>query len=340
MSQITHEELAALFIAPNSDAQLIKIASEKVFRVNWKGKRMYKRKDNPRLYTSLTTFLSSVMPPSKHLQGWRDDLAETLGSAEKVDEYVEATANYGTTMHVLIGEICQAGFADWDALYIRATELLIELGLPSKAVESATREVIRDTAAIVKFFADYEVEVISVEIPVFSDKWGYATFEDLVVNMNDKLYTEKTPHEKRKRIRAIGNMKSGKKGFHDSHKFQLIGEMKAWNETYGDFMPITEIFNIAPTDWKKEPSYKLAFQTAFANDNDGANTKIFDLWLEIANLKGDMKNPSSPIQVFEGVTKLGADPTNELRTYHSDKAQDLINKQQQKSKDESENTEG
>jgi len=332
MSQITHEELAALFIAPNSDQQLIKIASEKVFRVNWKGRRMYKRKDNSRLYTSLTTFLSSVMPPSKHLQGWRDDLAETLGGVDKVDEYVQATADYGTTMHVLIGEICQAGFADWDALYIRATELLIELGLPSKAVESATREVIRDTAAIVKFFADYEVNVISVEVPVFSN-WGFATFIDLVVEMNDKCYTEKTPTEKRKRIKACINMKSGKKGFHDSHKYQLIGERMAWNETYGSFMPITEVFNLAPTDWKKEPSYKLACQTGFADDNEGANTKVFGHWLAIAELKGDMKNPSSPIQVFEGVTKLGADPTNELKTYFSDKAQDLINKQQKQQHD-------
>lgn len=332
MSQITHEELQALFIAPNADSQLIKIASEQVFRVNWKGKRMYKRKDNPRLYTSLTTFLSSVMPPSKHLQGWRDDLAETLGSAEKVDEYVQATADYGTTMHVLIGEICQLGYADWDMLYVRATELLIELGLPTKTIDAATRDVVRATAAIVKFFADYEVNVISVEIPVFSNH-GFATFIDLVVEMNEKNYTKTAP-EKRKRIKAIINMKSGMKGFHDSHKYQLIGEREAWNETYGSFMPITEVFNLAPSDWKKEPSYKLACQTDFADDNEGANTKIFKHWLAIAELKGDMKNPSSPIQVFEGITKFGSDPTDQLKTYFSDQAQNLIEKQQKQQQNE------
>ena len=69
------EVLQALYLSPAFKAKTPLLAKEKVFRVGVNGGRHYQRESNGRVYKSLTTFLDSVMPPSKILQTWRDAMA-------------------------------------------------------------------------------------------------------------------------------------------------------------------------------------------------------------------------------------------------------------------------
>jgi hypothetical protein len=305
------ELLKALFAESDFEQQAARIIGEKIYRIEIAGLRHYMR-ENGRTYKSLTTFLDAVLPTPKALQSWRDNLAAEFGSAEKVDQYVSATADYGTALHIAIAEYCQRGFVEWIDFEHWALDTLQAYGMKGETLAAATRELIHDFAAIIQFFHDYRVEVIAVEIPVWSNH-GIATLIDLVVEMDEKNY-QKTPDDKRKRQKAIINLKSGKKGFFETHAFQLVGEMMMFNDVYSDAVgyKVEKVYNLAPTDWKEIPTYKLKDQTE--NILENKMKEQFNVLLEFARLRGILDTPKRKFQVFTGITRFGESPANNIET--------------------------
>lgn len=309
MQQI--ETIEPLFLERNF-AQ--KITAQKVFRVNVGVGRHY-RFEGGRTCKSLTTFLDAVMPSNRFLNTWRERLAADLGSAQSAEDYVQHTADYGTALHIAIAEYCREGGVNWAQFDRFAFHYLNEMGLKPDTIQSAQNELTRDFAALLQFFYDYRVQVIAVEIPVFIEE-GIATLIDLVVEMDCKQY-EKTPIEKRERQRAIINLKSGKKGFFETHLFQLEGERRMFNHTYGRAAGhIAQVYNLAPTDWKKEPSYKLKNQT-----EEIASQAIdyqFTTLLQLGRMRGLLSTPSRQFTVFTGRTDFGQSPTEAMRVMSYD----------------------
>ena len=306
------EILHALFQQPEFAAKTAKIQGEKIYRVEIAGLRHYRR-ESGRVYKSLTTFLDAVMPSNRFLNSWRENMAAELGSAEKAAEYVQKTADYGTALHIAVAEYCRNAGVDWQDFELWAHNQLQASGMQNGTLAAAHAELIRDFAALLQFFYDYQVEVIAVELPVWLDS-GVATLVDLVVEMNEKNYVD-TPPEKRKRCRAIINLKSGKKGFFESHVFQMDGERRMFNETYGPvFGQIQNVFNIAPNDWKDTPTYKLKNQTSDAD----AIADEFELLLKIGAKRGVLSSPSRKFSVFSGRTEYGANPSDALKIYGYD----------------------
>lgn len=316
--QVNIETLKALFLDSEFEMSAAKITGEKVYRQEIGGLRHYRR-ESGRVYKSLTTFLSAVMPQNKFLQTWREEMAAELGSREAAAEYVQATADYGTVLHIAVAEFCRAGVVDWNEFELWVLGELDGYGLKGAALGAAQAEIIKDFAAIVQWFHDYEVKVLAVEIPVWSDA-GIATLIDLVVEMNDKHYTD-TPAEKRHRIKATGNLKSGKKGFWEEHIFQLEYERRMFNETFSHVVgyEIERVFNLAPNDWKKSPTYKYKDQTKSAKD---ISTQC-DLFLKLAKERGLLSIPSRQFAVFQGETKLGESPIDNLRIMSYDEFSNL-----------------
>ena len=305
------EQLSPLFLNEEFERRSGRIAAQKVFRVDIGAGRHY-RNEGGQTFKSITTFLSQTMPPNKFLQSWREQKIEELGTVDAAYEFVQATADYGTGLHIAVAEYCRHGFVNWTEFEGFAYDYFIGMGLKESTLNSAVRELIADFASMLAFIHQYEVTVLAVEIPVFSSD-GFATLVDLVVEMNVLNYTEKTPFEKRQRTQAIINLKSGKKGFFDSHIFQLIGERRAFNETYSKTcgFVIEEVYNLAPKDWRKEPDFKLARQTK-AIDERGLDEE-FDLYIQIGKKKGILGAPSKNFAVFSGTTKFGENPNDCLR---------------------------
>jgi len=285
------------------------MTGETLYRVQVSGLRVYRR-ENGNTYKSLTTFLDGVMPSNRFLQTWREQMAADLGSAKAATDYVAATADYGTILHTLIAEFVRNGGVNWAELPLYIAELLAQSGtLSADAIRSATDEMQRDFASLIQFLFDYEVEVLAVELPVWIDE-GVATLIDLVVTMNAKAYTEKTEPSKRQRINAIINLKSGKKGFFDTHVYQLEGERRMYNQRFGEVNGnIEAVYNLAPNDWRTSPTYKLKDQSEAAN----AISDTFGIYLQLAKNTGLLSFEDRKITVFEGETKYGDSPAQSIK---------------------------
>lgn len=304
------ERLEPLYLAPGFEQLIGHIVAQKIFRVEIGAGRHY-RNEADQTFKSITTFLDDVMPTNRFLQKWRESKIEELGTVQGAKDFVQATADFGTGLHIAVAEFCRTGRVDWLEFEAWAFDYLGKsMNLANHTLHAGVEELTRDFAAMLQFLFDYEVKVMAVEIPVFS-RDGYATLIDLVVDMNDKKYTEATPPEKRKRIFAGINLKSGKKGFFDAHLFQLIGERRAFNETYGAAVcEMVEVFNLAPTDWLKEPNYKIARQTAPITERN--LEAQFDLFVALAKERGVLGKPSKTFHIFEGVTEAGKSPCDAL----------------------------
>lgn len=305
------ELLKALFVEQGFSEKTQRIQGEKVYRVQIGGMRHYRR-ESGRIYKSLTTFLSSVMPENKFLTTWKMNVAAELGGKKQVDEFVGKTADYGTALHIACADFCRNNGVTWAEFETQALQMLMDCGLSVESIEYAMPEFIRDFAAIVQFFHDYRVRVIAVEIPVWIDE-GVATLIDLVVEMDAKNY-DKTPDEKRVRHRAIINLKSGKKGFFETHLMQLVGERMMFNAVYAGVLgyEIEQVYNLSPTDWRTKPAYNLKNQTPEIENKNMVDQ--FRLFLELGKARGVLRVPVKTFQVFTGRTEYGDDPCKNMTT--------------------------
>lgn len=302
------ESLQPLYLGDGFE-NTFKLRGERIFRVEIGAGRHYRR-ENGQTYKSLTTFLDAVMPANRFLQNWREKLTADMGSVEKVEEFVQATADYGTALHIAVADFCRNGKVNWAEFDAWAFSYLSGMGMQPDTISAAHQELTKDFASMLQFLYDYEVKVLAVELPVWLDS-GVATLIDLVVEMNDKKYTEKTEKGKRNRHHAIINLKSGKKGFFESHILQLCGERAMFNTVFGSDLLIEQVYNLAPTDWKTAPNYKIKNQTAEISDKKMDDQ--FNFFVIIGKLRKVLDMPEKEFTVFLGETYYGANPADAMR---------------------------
>lgn len=298
------EFLEPMYLEPTFAALNGKIIAQKMFRVEIGVGRHY-RLESGETFKSITTFLDAVMPPNRILGNWRDQKIEEMGSVDKMVEFVQSTADFGTALHISVADFCRNEFVDWVEFEYWATDYISTMGMTGKTSRSALAELTKDFASLIQFIAEYEVKILAVEIPVWSSD-GYATLIDLVCEMNAKNYSEKTEPDKRKRIMCGINLKSGKKGFHDSHVFQLVGERAAFNEAYGETtgFKLEHMANLAPKNWSGQtPTFNFKLQTD--NIIDGNFQARFDNFVNTGKLEGVLGKPSKNFTIFEGRTPFG-----------------------------------
>lgn len=277
-------------------------SAERVMRVEVGGNRNYFRMSNQRVYRSLTTFLSHVMPPSRHLKNWRESMIEDLGSIEKTDAFVSATADYGSFVHIELAGFANEQTVVWDAFEKRAHKALAEMGIQGETAFRAADELKMDFACFAQWIHDYNVVPLAIEAPVFHQK-GIATFVDFVCEMDAKKYVA-TPPAKRVRETVLVNFKTGKKGFFDSHAMQVAAELEMCNQTFPT-VKIDFVANLAPTDWRTEPSYK--FKKYDPIEILGLQQDLNN-YLAITERNGFLSVPKLTTLGFFGETKFGESP--------------------------------
>lgn len=250
-------------------------------------------------YLSMTSFVSKVLPTSPFLIQWMMKHGEEGAVYQR-----DMKAEYGTTLHILSTELERQGRGDWTEIKRAAYDAAIHNGYKNEALVWES-EMVNDLLSFLIFRKERNVQTIAAEFPVCSDAYGLAGCIDRVVRMEFNKTT----------INAIIDLKSGRKGFWDSHKVQLHGYMKIWNDLFGEVFPVTHCFNLAPAAnaLKAKTKYKLENQTDASLSGESVPVKdyIHDL-LNQAKGRG-MVNP--PISHFDLVGEFDLetfDPENHI----------------------------
>jgi hypothetical protein len=109
----------------------------------------------------------------------------------------------------------------------------------------------KDVLSFAQFMIDYNVKPLAVEICLYHPTDGYAGAIDIVAEMDWK----------KSRIRAIIDIKSGRKGFYETHEIQLKSYQAMWDIHFPD-TPVDKVFNWSPKDFRgTTPTYNFKDQT-------------------------------------------------------------------------------
>lgn len=253
-------------------------------------------------YVSATTFVRSVSPTPPHLINWMLQQGE-----EGYKQKLNSSAEYGTTLHYLCAQLMIEGKYDLDMVDKVIEPFALQEGFRHWTLDWAD-ELKSDMLAFAKFVQDYEVEPLGIEMVLASDKYGVAGALDYFAYMNievDGLSTteffqsgarkgQPKPIKVKKRVLAIIDVKSGRKGFTSDHALQLAIHKHALLESFPEYAgEEIYLFNWSPKEWKSEPSYNLKDQT---NEIDLALLPHYSEIARIQELKKDRNMKS-----FKGV---------------------------------------
>lgn len=246
---MTVEEMQALYF--NADA--LREPPYRLYQVNENGHRYYYRFENDCavLYPSVTTLLAQTTPTSPFLIKWIGDNG-TEGATEKRD----LAAAYGTFMHAQFERLLINRAYDLDTLPEVLMEYMRPENLPDKFYYDSLGKIRKDLLAFAAFITEWNVRPLAVEISLVHPSAHYAGCIDLVCVMADP--------KDGKDFTAIVDFKSGRKGFFEDHELQLHLYRDMWVANYPDTF-IERVYNFAPNDWRKAPTYKLKDQTASPN---------------------------------------------------------------------------
>jgi hypothetical protein len=124
---------------------------------------------------------------------------------------------------------------------------------------------------------DTNCKPLAIEICLWHPIDGYAGAIDIVCEMDlieKGFFGEKylsgvnkgQPKESKqvRRIRAIIDIKSGRKSFYESAEIQLCAYKEMWNIHFPEF-PVDKFMNFSPKEWRTTPSYNLKDQTDSRN---------------------------------------------------------------------------
>lgn len=297
-------ESAAYEIAPGMTAQEIQAEffnedalqeqPETVYRLDSSGHRYYYTFDEdgePRFYVSVTTLIKQTMPTAPSLVKW---IAET--GYEESQRYAQERAHYGTFMHSQIAELLIARSYNLDTIRDRLKLFIESEQLPSDFMGYAD-DIKKDILAFAQFMKDTDLKPLAIELVLTNKEDGYAGAIDLACELNieekgffGEVYKTGVnagqPKETKRlrRVRAIIDFKSGRKGFFPEYEIQLHAYRKMWDMNFEQY-PIEKVFNWSPKDWRgKTPSYNLKDQT------DSKNAKKLPFLVELARIEDEKRD--------------------------------------------------
>jgi len=243
-----------------------------LYRLDMNNYRYYYRYEGevPIFYTSVTTLIRNTLPTPPSLIKW---LVDKRGDGS--DEAMER-ASYGTFLHSQCAELLINGKYNLDGLSEKLTIFLTKEKLPPDRI-SWTDELKKDMLAFAQFMIDCEVKPLAIEVILYHPTDGYAGALDLVCSMSieEKGFFGETylsgankgqPKETKQKVRvtAIVDIKSGRKGFYESHEIQLSAYREMWQIHFPD-NKVDRIFNWSPKEFRTNPSYNLKDQTNSAS---------------------------------------------------------------------------
>lgn len=285
---ITTEQVKAFFF----DEDALVIQPRPVYRMDNAGKRYYFTQDkegNNTFYISVTTFINFSLPTSPQLIEWKAQ----HGIAQAKIMTAEA-ADYGTLMHIEIASLLINKTYDLDSLNNRVAAYVRGTGHPERLINPWTSKMKMDILAFAQFAIDVNMQVEAIECILADEDMGLAGAIDIVaiIDCSEKgffgevLKSGKNAGKQKEttqvhRRRVMIDIKSGRKGFWESHEIQLNAYRKIWNKAFPD-KPVEKVFNWAPKEWKGDtPTYKLKDQT------EAKSGRKFEHMLNIAKVEAE-----------------------------------------------------
>lgn len=273
---LTAQEMRAIYF----DADALREPPYRLYRLDEQGYRYYYRIEGDRavLYPSVTTLLRQTTPTSPFLIKWM------VENGDAATEKRDMAAAYGTFMHIQFERLIILRTYDLDKAGAVLRDYMEQENIPDKYYFEWLPRIRKDILAFAQFIKDYNVKPLAVEISLVSSL-GYAGCIDLPCEMTSKGET----------FRAIIDFKSGRNGFYEDYELQLGLYRDMWNENFPD-TPIKRIFNFAPKDWRKSPTYNLKEQT------DAPSLATLPHIIAIASIKDDKRDKD--VTYCDGVIKL------------------------------------
>jgi hypothetical protein len=306
---LTTEQLKAEFF----DEDALQVQPKPLYRLDHSKGRYYYEfiDDKPVMYQSVTTLISRSLPTSPQLINWKVSMG-----AKDADKHTSERAHYGTFMHICFGELAINKTINLDTIQGKMAEYAHKHNLYYDWVIDNVEDIKRDILAFVQWLIDYRVKILAVEL-VLAHPDGYAGAIDLVCELEVECWKDcgevyKSGARKgqvkltkgTKRIKAIVDFKSGRKGFYEAHKIQLHAYLNLWNYNM-KHLQIERVFNWAPKAWRLKPAYSFAEQT---------NEKVlkkFPHLLACANIDDEIKDKS--LVVLTGVVTLDQNSTENIQ---------------------------
>lgn len=269
---MTIQEVQTLYF----DKKALREPSRKLRRVDGGDLRWYYSIEDGQIlwFISVTSLLSATMPMGEHLLKWYADRGMEKALAERDEK-----AAYGTAMHVACEKVALDKFS---LDYQSVCEFLLRHGVAT----SYANQLQKDTLSFAQFCKDYEVRPLAVEVLLSNKELGLAGACDLVCEMTFN----------RKRIIAMIDMKSGRKGFWEEAEIQLHAYKRLWESEFPD-VTIDKVFSWSPKDWTSSPTYN------FKDQSNSNNANKLDHLLAIFRLSG-VEKPKPHIE-FSGEIGLG-----------------------------------
>jgi hypothetical protein len=303
---ITVEKLSAMFF----DNKALAGQPAPLYRLDSSGHRYYYRweGEEPVFYTSVTTMIKNTLPTSPFLIKWLIDKGGDNGRDEAMER-----ASYGTFLHTQCAELLINGKYNLDKLSEKLTLWLVTEKLPTDRISWAD-ELKKDVLAFAQFVIDCNVKPLAIEICLYHPTDGYAGAIDLVCELDieekgyfGEVYASGTnkgqPKESKRitRMTAIIDLKSGRKGFYESHEVQLGAYHEMWKIHFPN-VPVAKVFNWSPKDFKgATPTYNLKDQT------ESKNIQKLPYLIELSKIETNKRNDcvtliSGKIDLSKGIS--------------------------------------
>ena len=245
------------------DPMYYKIPDYRLYRVDNMWTRFYYDPEIRRLYPSVTSVLGAELAGETHLTNWKIRMALEHGYLSAADDYTDERAHLGTLYHTLCTRGLVEGQIDFDAVE-DAIKMYWELHFIRYDLSDWSREVRAKLASFARFIYDHNVRPIAVEAVLKSDKMGVAGALDLSAEIDARivpgggyeLCAEKTPMDKRVRVRVIIDYKTSK-AFQEKHIIQVGMYQKMYNENFPDRPASMALLFRPTTSSTKAGSYEL-----------------------------------------------------------------------------------
>ena len=287
---MTVEQIQAEFF--NEDA--LQEQPEPVYRLDSSGHRYYYTFDEfgePRFFVSVTTLIKQTLPTSPSLVKWIAEMGY-----EESQRFAQERAHYGTFMHAQLAELIITRSYNLNLIRERLRMFIESEQLPGDFMGYAD-DFKKDILAFAQFMKDTDLKPLAIEIVLTNPEDGYAGAIDLVAELTieekgffGEVYKTGAnagkPKEtkQQRRIRAIIDFKSGRKGFFPEYEIQLHAYKKMWNMNF-EAHPVEKVFNWSPKDWRgKTPTYNFKDQT------DSKNAKKLPYLVELARIEDEKRD--------------------------------------------------
>lgn len=270
-------------------------------RVEFGGYRLYAHGEGPSVIyhrgaTHLSEKVSGITGEDKYLKSWRKSFTDQLGSSEKFDTWMQATADFGTQGHILY-DLLIGGSATVQNVEKAINDFADQYNMKPQARFQAIETAKKNLLSFRQFVIEHNFETIAVEQMVKKDSWRTSTPIDIVGIGEFRL----VPRGKKERCWFLGNLKTSENA--QNHSWQCAIEYWAAVETILPQMMAMEelpvmIGTVRPKDWRTEPSFELKDYTEFAKDPK--TLAILDRASEILELSGVFKEPKIFSLTWEG----------------------------------------